>query len=41
MDIVMVVVCTSEVVKMKEYLLFCRELSTLCSEENVFVEHDV
>ena len=31
------VACTSSVVKMKEYLPFCRELSTLCIEDRVVV----
>ena len=38
-EFVGVVVCTSTVVKMKEYLAFCREFSILCIENRVAVDH--
>ena len=40
-DIVVVVVCTSRVVKMKEHLPFCKEFNTLCVEERVVVDQIV
>ena len=32
------VVCTNRVVKMKEYLPFCKEFSILCIEDRVVVD---
>ena len=40
-DIAGVVACTIRVVKMKEYLPFRRELSTLCIEDRVVVHRVV
>ena len=37
-EIVVVVACTSKVVKMNEDLLFCRESSILCIEDRVVVD---
>ena len=34
-EIVEVVICRSRVVKMKEYLPFCREFNILCIEDRV------
>ena len=39
MEIVEVVVCTIRVVKMKEHLLFYRELCILCIGDRVIVDH--
>ena len=36
-EILGMVVCTSEVIKMKEHLPFCRKLSILCIESRVVV----
>ena len=41
MEIQELVVCTSKVVKMKEYLPFCREFNILCVEDRVAVNHVV
>ena len=41
MKIVALVVCTSRVVKMKEYLPFWRELKILYIEDRVAVDHAV
>ena len=40
-EILGMVVCTSEVIKMKEHLPFCRKLSILCIESRVVVDHVV
>ena len=40
-EIVEVAVCTIRVVKMKEYLLFYRELSILCIGDRVVVDRIV
>ena len=41
MEIVALIVCTSRVVKRKEYLPFCREFSILSVEDRVAVDHVV
>ena len=41
MEIAGVVVFTSKIVKLKQYLPFCRELSTLCIEDRVVVDRVV
>ena len=41
MEIVGVVACTIRVMKMKEHLSFCRELSILCIEDRVVVKRVV
>ena len=41
MEIVALVVFTSRVVKMKEYLPFCREFNILCIEYRVVVDRVV
>ena len=40
-EIIVLVVCSSRVVKMKKHLPFCREFSILCIEDRVVVDHVV
>ena len=39
-EIVVVVVCTNRIVKMKEHLTFCREFRILCIEDRVAADRD-